>query len=489
MELKTSSREILQVLFYRKNVIMTLFVTVALGTTVATFLTPSVFEASATLLIEKEPSPPGTIQGAQQITVPSVLSITQEATEVAKTQSEIIKSRVVLRKALEQLKMTKGEEKEMEEKVAALQKDISVTPIKETTDLVRISVRNANPQTAADLTNAVAQAYVDWYLERRKGKASGTVAYLDKELAELGRELDAVESQLSALKERGGLVSIEDQIRTALSRLSEFEAEERKILSSEEEIETKLNKIRAQLSNPDETVLAASIPAADPYVDALRRKILDLELKLATLRGTYTEESAPVIQLKEEIEAAKTQLNQELLKESTPEFSGGNPIYQSLVREKVMLEIEQEALKVRKQYVEKYIDDYRSQLADLAEKEKEYDYLLRQIQAKENLYTLLQNRREEAAVVESLKEGGITTVKILDAATVPDEPVFPNFRMNIILGCVAGVVAGVGTASLFEYFDHSFKSVDDVQRSLGLPVLASIPRGAEGKFGKRKKKR
>ena len=488
MELKTSSREILQVFFHRKNVVLTLFVTIALSTIMATFLTTPMYEASATIVIEKEPVSPGTIQNAQQITVPAILSLSQEAAEMAKTQSEIIESRVVLRKALEALKMTSIDERVVEEKIAELQRNISVTPVKETTDLIRISVQNPSSQMAADMANAVAKAYVEWYLERKKGKASGMLAYLDKQLASLGKELDGTESELLALKEEGGLVSVDDQIKTALVRLSEFEADYRKIRADEEETETKLNKIRAQLSNPDAAVLATAQTASNPVVDTLRKKIVDLELQLATLRGNYTDESAPVVTMKQQIEAAKDRMNQELLRETNPEFSGDNPIYQSLVRDMVALEITQEALKVRKQYNEKYLDEYRAQVADLAEKEKEHNKLMRQIQAKENLYTLLQNRREEAVAAESLKEEGITTVKVLDPATAPQNPIRPNKPLNILIGCMAGLVTGVGTASLFEYFDHSFKNIDDIERFLGLPVLGSIPRGASGRMAPPKRK-
>lgn len=487
MELKTSSREILQVLFFRKNVIFTLFTTIALSSVVATVLMTPIYEASSTLVIEKEPSAPGTIQNPQQITAPSILSSSQEAAEMAKTQSEIVKSRVVLRKALEELKMTSGDERSVEKKIAELQKNISVIPVKETFDLIRISVQHASPQMAADTANAVAKAYVTWYVERKKGRVSGTLAYLDKQLATLGRELDGAESELLSLKEEGGLVSVEDQIRSSLARLSEFEGEQRKVLTEEEEIVTKLNKIRAQLSNPDAAVLATARATTDPTVEALRRTILDLELKLATLKGSYTDDSLPVAQAKEAIEAAKERLNKELLKEATPEFSGDNPIYQSLVREMVSLEVTQEALRVRKQYIEKYLEEYRSQVADLAEKEKEHNRLMRQIQAKENMYTLLQNRREEAFAAEALKEEGITTVKILDSAAPPQHPIRPNKTLNILLGCVTGLLTGVGAATLFEYFDHSFKNIDDIEHFLNLPVLGAIPQSS-GRVPRKKRK-
>ncbi|MFH1857510.1 MAG: GumC family protein [Candidatus Omnitrophota bacterium] len=487
MEVKTSFRDLLQVLFYRKNLIFTLFVTVVLGTGIATMLTTPIYESSSTLLIEKEPNLPGTVQNAQQITLPPLLSTAQEAAEMARTQSEIIKSRVVLRKALEHLKLAEGPEREVVLRVAELQKRITVTPVQDTTDLIQIRVQHPIPQTAADMSNAAAKAYVEWYIERKKGKASEAVAYLNKQLAELGKELDAVESQLLALKEEGGLVSVEEQIRTALARLSEFEAERRKALAQEEENKTKLTKIRAQLTNPDETLLAASRTASDPYVETLRRKILDLEFQLSTLKGSYTDESGPVLQLKQELEAGKDLLNKAQLQETAPEFSGNNPIYQSLVSELVSLEVEQEAVRVRKEYIERYLEEYRSQVADLAEKEKEYNYLMRQIQAKENLYMLLQNRREEAATAESLKEEGITTVMLLDPAEPSQHPIYPNPVTNLLLGCAVGLITGIGTASLVEYFDHSLKGVDDVERHLGLSVLGTIPRGPSGKFGRKKK--
>ena len=48
----------------------------------------------------------------------------------------------------------------------------------------------------------------------------------------------------------------------------------------------------------------------------------------------------------------------------------------------------------------------------------------------------------------------------------------PNYAMNIILSIILGFAAGIGLAYFIEYLDTSVKTVDDVERFLGLPVLA-----------------
>jgi capsular polysaccharide biosynthesis protein len=48
--------------------------------------------------------------------------------------------------------------------------------------------------------------------------------------------------------------------------------------------------------------------------------------------------------------------------------------------------------------------------------------------------------------------------------------------MMLAGGLLGGLIAALALALLAEYFDHSVKSVDDVERMLQVPALASIPR-------------
>jgi capsular exopolysaccharide synthesis family protein len=58
---------------------------------------------------------------------------------------------------------------------------------------------------------------------------------------------------------------------------------------------------------------------------------------------------------------------------------------------------------------------------------------------------------------------------------MPNRPVSPNIVLNIFLSLILGLAAGIGLAYFIEYLDMSIKTVDDVERFLGLPVIGVIP--------------
>lgn len=67
-------------------------------------------------------------------------------------------------------------------------------------------------------------------------------------------------------------------------------------------------------------------------------------------------------------------------------------------------------------------------------------------------------------------------VSIVEPALVPGEPVEPRPVRNYALGLVLGLLLGFGLAVLAEHLDRTIKDKDDLEESLGLPVLASIPK-------------
>jgi len=69
----------------------------------------------------------------------------------------------------------------------------------------------------------------------------------------------------------------------------------------------------------------------------------------------------------------------------------------------------------------------------------------------------------------------IEAVNTVDDANLPEEPVSPNTKKNILIGGAAGFVVAAAIYVLAFVMDDTIKTSDDVERHLGLSVLASIP--------------
>ena len=79
---------------------------------------------------------------------------------------------------------------------------------------------------------------------------------------------------------------------------------------------------------------------------------------------------------------------------------------------------------------------------------------------------------ETLRILEAMQDGGFTLMR---EATVPGTPFTPQTQRNIILALVVGLVLGIGLAFLLEYLDKRVKDEKTLERTSGLPVLASVP--------------
>ncbi|EJT6498978.1 capsular biosynthesis protein [Clostridium perfringens] len=66
-------------------------------------------------------------------------------------------------------------------------------------------------------------------------------------------------------------------------------------------------------------------------------------------------------------------------------------------------------------------------------------------------------------------------VQVIQKAQLPEYPVSPNKKLNIFIAFVLGLMVGVGVVLLLEYLDNTFKSREELEKTLELPIIGAIP--------------
>lgn len=66
-------------------------------------------------------------------------------------------------------------------------------------------------------------------------------------------------------------------------------------------------------------------------------------------------------------------------------------------------------------------------------------------------------------------------IQVIQKAQLPEHPVSPNKKLNILIAFVLGLMVGVGVVLLLEYLDNTFKSREELEKTLELPIIGTIP--------------
>lgn len=133
------------------------------------------------------------------------------------------------------------------------------------------------------------------------------------------------------------------------------------------------------------------------------------------------------------------------------------------VQEKITLDNSAEKLKTR------YTTwpDFESELKSREEKAATKKDIYLRFNAQ-----LLGSRIDE----DAFRKEAESRYKLIEPATLPLKPVYPDRIRILALGCALGLVLGFGAVLAAEILDNSLRSIQDTEAYLGLKVLGTVPR-------------
>src|SRR2546422_975252 len=129
-------------------------------------------------------------------------------------------------------------------------------------------------------------------------------------------------------------------------------------------------------------------------------------------------------------------------------------------------------LAARQSELGRQVDAASTDLRQIPRRTIEEGRLHRNAQLKEQTYTALQERFDQARLAA---EATVPDVRILDPAIVPQRPVKNTGPRLLFMGLLAGLGLGIVGAIVLDRADPKVRYPEQVSRDLGLPILGAVP--------------
>ena len=453
-------RQYLQVLWKRRWVIIATTAVAAVAAVVLARASTPVYEATTTLLIVAADQPVSLSGAAGEILGlgrPSVQNFV-----------ELLRSRTVMARALQQLAWP---DVDPQEDLPSYMQAVTVQPV-QGTEHIRVRVRLTDPARAQALANALVEQFAAFNREMNRRETQAALAFIEEQLGQVSRRLQASEDALMRYKQDQRLVEPTQEARARIDKLAELEKMRSATAVALSETGTRLRELEQQLREVDTVLTASTTLATNPLLQNYQMRLAELEVRLSGALQTLSPNHPQVVALRAEIDEIRRRMGQEVERVVSAETRSLNPVYQGLTQQYIALQVERVALSARDQALRRLVEAEQRHLMSLPEQETELLRLARDQRVNEEIYVLLRTRYEELRIQEAMVTG---SVRVVDPAMLPTRPVWPRPLLNLAVALLLGAFLGLGVALGLELLDTTIREDDDLERLMGAPVLGRIP--------------
>ena len=156
--------------------------------------------------------------------------------------------------------------------------------------------------------------------------------------------------------------------------------------------------------------------------------------------------------------------------------SASGSLFAQLQQELLRNEAESKALRAREEVHASKLKEFQDRLTTLEQVSVEFDHLQQARQADEQNNRLYQTKFEELRISNAMDAEKIASVRVIEPARIPLAPIDSKRTLKLLAGVLFGLLGGIALAFVSHLMSSKLETVEDVQRHLNLPVLASIPR-------------
>ena len=234
--------------------------------------------------------------------------------------------------------------------------------------------------------------------------------------------------------------------------------------------ELRLAIYQAELEKLSEEVVSETI-ARNPSHSKLQDSLNQYEIDRAELLGKYDETHPEVTAINGKIRETEARLAKEE-KELKSTTSSYNPLHQILTEKVNETQASITSLKQQQANVAAQIDEHHAKLGGWSDEQLRFYRLKRDIEINNAQVVALETRMREAEIFAQARS---ESIKVLDKARAPEEPLKPRLKLNLALGTMVGMLLAATFAVAKNYFKDTYLRLEEAVRQLGaLPESPSF---------------
>lgn len=476
-----------QTVWRRKWSIITLVLIVSMVAILVVFSITPIYRAAATLLIEQK--------SAKVVSIEQVYGLDGAGNEYLQTQFELLKSRALAERVVRELNLTTHPEfdprqqpaplidikglmanfdfnkvvpatlpDDLQDPVAASEAEIfdavtvafmgriNIEPLGKS-QLVKVQVDMADARMSARAANALANGFIESQLEATMDMSMTATNWMNSRLGDLRTKLKEAEDRLQGYREAENLVDVQGVSTISAAELSLTGDRMIDARRQRAEAESQYRQVRGMGNNWERL---ASVPAVlgHPLIQQFKAEEAKARAKVEELSKRYGARHPAMEAARSELTAASGSLRGQV----EQVVAGIERNYQLAVANENSLQASFNANK--------------SQIQDISRKEFKLRELQREVDSNRALYDTFMTRLKETAATSDLESAN---ARVVDRAVVPTEPVKPKKALIVVIAALLAGFVGVGLTLLLETLNNTFKSTDEVESRLNIPVLGILP--------------
>ncbi len=332
---------------------------------------------------------------------------------------------------------------------------LQVEPVRNTR-LVKVSFRSRNPELAARAANTLVDEAIAQQLDEKKAAGRYATKFLASQVNDARQALQASEAQLNQFMDEHDILFVGgdrpgDRVERQALITQELGTLSDSLLKAKAERVAKESLLAQAMKSSAETLPAV---LQNPLIEHLKEEATKLEARYRELGQSFKPEYPRMQRLAESIGEVRRQLKAEVQR------------FVDSVRGEYQAALQNE------NEIRKLVDGQRGQARKLDGKMARYNLLRREVDTNRDLYTALSTRLKETHVSSSLL---LSNMSVVDRADVPLRRSGPRTALNLLVGCMVGLIGGVTVAFLFEYLDTTIRDPREVESMLRVPTLGLVP--------------